>query len=43
MRQLGISAVPTFIINDQYSISGGQPVAAFRQALAQIQAETSGA
>jgi len=42
MRQLGISAVPTFIINDQYSISGGQPVAAFRQALEQIQAETAG-
>jgi len=40
-QQLGISAVPTFIINDKYSISGGQPVDVFRQALQQIQAETA--
>jgi len=43
MHQLGISSVPTFIINDQYSISGGQPTDVFRQALQKIQAETAGA
>ncbi|WP_320824347.1 DsbA family oxidoreductase [Reinekea sp.] len=43
LHQLGISSVPTFIINDQYSISGGQPADVFRQALQQIQAETVGA
>jgi len=36
----GISAVPTFIINDKYSISGGQPADAFKQALTQIAQET---
>lgn len=39
MHQMGISSVPTFIINDKYAISGGQPVAAFKQALAQIAEE----
>ena len=35
----GISAVPTLIINDKYSISGGQPADAFKQALTQIAQE----
>jgi predicted DsbA family dithiol-disulfide isomerase len=39
MHQMGISSVPTFIINDKYAISGGQPVAAFKQALSQIAKE----
>ncbi|MDN3647663.1 DsbA family oxidoreductase [Reinekea marina] len=39
MQQLGITSVPTFIVNDKYAISGGQPVAAFKQALTQISAE----
>ncbi len=32
-QSLGISAVPAFIINKQYLISGGQPVEVFKQAL----------
>lgn len=34
--EMGISSVPTFIINNKYSISGGQPVEAFKQALTKI-------
>lgn len=37
--QLGISAVPSVIINDKYLIQGGQPVEVFEQALRQIAAE----
>lgn len=39
MHQMGITAVPTFIINDKYSISGGQAVETFKQALTQISQE----
>ncbi len=35
-QRLGIHSVPTFIINDQYAISGGQPVEAFQNTLRQI-------
>ena len=35
----GISAVPAVIVNDRYLISGGQPAAAFEQALRTIAAE----
>jgi len=35
----GISAVPAVVINDRYLISGGQPAAAFEQALRTIAAE----
>ncbi len=35
-RQLGVSAVPSFIIDEKYMISGGQPKEAFVQALSQI-------
>ena len=35
-RDLGISSVPSVIINDQYLVSGGQPPEAFEQALRQI-------
>lgn len=35
----GIHSVPTFIVNDKYSISGGQPADAFKQALTQIAQE----
>ena len=38
-RREGISAVPTFIINGQYVISGGHPPEAFERALAKIAAE----
>jgi predicted DsbA family dithiol-disulfide isomerase len=34
--QAGIRSVPAFIINDQYLLSGAQPVAYFEQALKQI-------
>jgi len=33
-RMLGISGVPFFVIDDRYGVSGAQPVAVFRQALA---------
>jgi len=35
-QSMGISAVPAFIINKQYLISGGQPVDVFKQALTEI-------
>ena len=35
----GISAVPTFIINNKHTISGGQPADVFKQALTQIARE----
>ncbi len=34
--QLGVSAVPSFIIDEKYIISGGQPKEAFLQSLRQI-------
>jgi predicted DsbA family dithiol-disulfide isomerase len=36
--QRGIHSVPATIINDRHLISGGQPTAAFEQALRQIAA-----
>jgi predicted DsbA family dithiol-disulfide isomerase len=39
MHQMGISSVPTFIINQKYAINGGQPAEVFAQALQQIQKE----
>lgn len=38
-RQMGITAVPTFIVNDQYMISGGQPEEAFKKMLVQVSQE----
>lgn len=38
-QSMGISAVPAFIINHQYLISGGQAVETFKQALAEIAAK----
>ena len=38
-RAKGINSVPAVIINDKYLISGGQPAAAFEQALRQIATE----
>jgi predicted DsbA family dithiol-disulfide isomerase len=40
-RRAGISAVPAVIVNDRYLISGGQPAAAFEQALRKILAEAA--
>jgi predicted DsbA family dithiol-disulfide isomerase len=41
LHQKGIQSVPTFIINDKYAITGGQPPDVFVQALRQIQSEQS--
>lgn len=38
-RELGITSVPSVIINDKYLVSGGQPPEAFEQALRQAAAE----
>jgi predicted DsbA family dithiol-disulfide isomerase len=38
-HQYGINAVPAFIINGEYIINGGQPVASFEKALMAISAE----
>ncbi|MBL4797229.1 MAG: DsbA family oxidoreductase [Oleispira sp.] len=35
-RGMGVSAVPTFIIDEKYMISGGQPAKAFVQSLRQM-------
>lgn len=35
-KHMGIQSVPAFIINEKYLLSGGQPVEAFKQALAEI-------
>jgi predicted DsbA family dithiol-disulfide isomerase len=38
-QEMGISAVPSVIVNDRHLISGGQPIEAFEKALRQIQRE----
>jgi predicted DsbA family dithiol-disulfide isomerase len=38
--ELGISGVPTYILNDRYAIVGAQPYEAFKEAMAQLAAET---
>lgn len=40
-RDMGLSSVPTLVINRKYGIAGGQPPEVFAQALAQIIAETA--
>jgi len=40
-RQLGVQAVPAFIINEKYLLSGGQPIEAFVQVLQQIASEAA--
>ncbi|MCB0102721.1 MAG: DsbA family oxidoreductase [Anaerolineales bacterium] len=35
-RQIGVTGVPTYVINDKYAIVGAQPYEAFKNALAQI-------
>ncbi len=35
-QQIGVSGVPTYVINDKYAIVGAQPYEAFKNALAQI-------
>ena len=38
-KQMGITSVPTFIINDKYALTGGQLSESFIQALKQISEE----
>lgn len=38
-RQLGISAVPTFVIDGKYAVQGAQPVDAFREVLETVARE----
>ena len=38
-KQLGITSVPTFIINDKYALTGGQPSESFVEAFKQISQE----
>ncbi len=40
-QQSGIHSVPAVIVNDQYLISGGQPVEVFEQSLRQIAAKVN--
>ena len=35
-QQIGVSGVPTYVINDRYAIVGAQPYEAFKNALEQI-------
>ena len=39
MHELGVSSVPTFIINEKYAINGGHAFETFKQALQQINNE----
>ena len=41
LQQMGITSVPTFIINEQYALTGGQPSDAFVQAFKQIAEQES--
>lgn len=41
-QQLGISAVPFFVFNNTYGVSGAQPVEAFLEALGKTWKETTG-
>ncbi len=34
--QIGVSGVPTYVINDRYAVVGAQPYEVFKNALAQI-------
>jgi predicted DsbA family dithiol-disulfide isomerase len=35
-QEIGVTGVPTYVINDRYAIVGAQPIEAFKRALAQI-------
>jgi len=36
IREIGVTGVPTYVINDRYAVVGAQPYEAFKNALAQI-------
>ena len=42
-REYGIQAVPFFVIDGRYGLSGAQPVDTFHAALAEVAAEREGA
>ncbi len=37
-HSIGVSSVPTYVINDRYAIVGAQPIAVFKQVIERIQA-----
>lgn len=41
-RQLGVSAVPTFVFEGRYGVQGAQPASAFLQTLEAVARETAG-
>ena len=40
--QIGVTGVPTYVINDRYAVVGAQPYEVFKRALAKILKETNG-
>jgi predicted DsbA family dithiol-disulfide isomerase len=40
-QEIGVTGVPTYVINDRYAIVGAQPYEAFKNALAQIMNKSS--
>ncbi len=40
-QQIGVSGVPTYVINDRYAVVGAQPYDVFKNALAQIMNQKS--
>jgi len=35
-QEIGVTGVPTYVINDRYAVVGAQPYEVFKRALAQI-------
>ena len=40
-QQIGVTGVPTYVINDRYAVVGAQPYDVFKSALAQIMSQKS--
>jgi len=38
-QEIGVTGVPTYVINDRYAIVGAQPIEAFKRALVQVMKE----
>jgi len=41
-QKIGVTGVPTYVINDRYAVVGAQPYEVFKRALAQIMKENEG-
>jgi predicted DsbA family dithiol-disulfide isomerase len=41
-QEIGVTGVPTYVINDRYAVVGAQPYEVFKKALAQILKEKGG-